>query len=211
MYFCLPFNNKQTKKLNEAKDANSDDENYEEEEVVEEEEEDTSRRLEEDLLNDIRCGLNKNNGRLDDELLTRIFRYKLRSRECMNQGYVLDGYPKTLNQARLLFAVPEDSHDVDFSEEEEEEDDEEEDDDNEYDDNEEEEKVDCSFLPEVVIVLEARDDFLIERMIKFSEEELRDTHYTEDHMIRRLKIYRCENVFFKPKILLFRDRNLEKV
>lgn len=41
--------------------------------------------------------------RLDDEMLTQIFKIKLTSPPCQNQGYVLDGYPKTLEQAQSLF------------------------------------------------------------------------------------------------------------
>ena len=41
--------------------------------------------------------------RLDDEMLTQLFRMKLLSSPCQNQGYVLDGYPKTLDQALSLF------------------------------------------------------------------------------------------------------------
>jgi len=40
---------------------------------------------------------------LDDEILTQIFKIKLLSPPCQNQGYVLDGYPKTLEQAQSLF------------------------------------------------------------------------------------------------------------
>ena len=41
--------------------------------------------------------------RLDDDMLTQIFKIKLMSPPCQNQGYVLDGYPKTLEQAQSLF------------------------------------------------------------------------------------------------------------
>lgn len=41
--------------------------------------------------------------RLDDEMLTQIFKLKLMSSPCQNQGYVLDGYPKTFDQAVSLF------------------------------------------------------------------------------------------------------------
>ncbi len=40
---------------------------------------------------------------MDDEILTQIFKIKLMSPPCQNQGYVLDGYPKTLEQAQSLF------------------------------------------------------------------------------------------------------------
>ena len=41
--------------------------------------------------------------RLDDEMLTQVFKLKLTSSPCQNQGYVLDGYPKTFDQAVSLF------------------------------------------------------------------------------------------------------------
>lgn len=40
---------------------------------------------------------------MDDELLTQIFKVKLMSPPCQNQGYILDGYPKTSEQAQNLF------------------------------------------------------------------------------------------------------------
>ncbi|CAL8104023.1 unnamed protein product [Calicophoron daubneyi] len=43
------------------------------------------------------------NGRLNDETLIRLLIQKLLTRPCQNQGFVLDGFPKTLQQAELLF------------------------------------------------------------------------------------------------------------
>ena len=40
---------------------------------------------------------------MDDEILTQIYKIKLMSPPCQNQGYVLDGYPKTFEQAHSLF------------------------------------------------------------------------------------------------------------
>lgn len=42
--------------------------------------------------------------RLDDQLLTRLFRDRLHSKPCQNQGFILDGYPKTIEQAKELFS-----------------------------------------------------------------------------------------------------------
>merc|ERR1712157_64978 len=57
-----------------------------------------------DLLNDIQEGLSVS-ARLDDELMCKIFRYHLTSKPCKNQGFVLDGFPKTKEQAAILFAL----------------------------------------------------------------------------------------------------------
>ncbi|CAH8502311.1 unnamed protein product [Dicrocoelium dendriticum] len=43
------------------------------------------------------------NGRLNDETLMRLVVQKLLSHPCQNQGFVLDGFPKTIAQAELLF------------------------------------------------------------------------------------------------------------
>lgn len=40
----------------------------------------------------------------NDEGMTKIFGWKLSQQSCRNQGFVLDGYPKTKRQAWLLFA-----------------------------------------------------------------------------------------------------------
>jgi len=44
-----------------------------------------------------------NNGRIDDSLIIRFYRDKLHSMPCQNQGFVLDGFPKTYEQAKDLF------------------------------------------------------------------------------------------------------------
>ena len=43
-------------------------------------------------------------GRYSDEHLIEFFKEKLKSMPCQNQGYVLDGFPKTEQQAIELFA-----------------------------------------------------------------------------------------------------------
>lgn len=43
-------------------------------------------------------------GRLDDQYIIRIMKDKLNSKTCRNQGFVLDGFPKTYEQAKELFS-----------------------------------------------------------------------------------------------------------
>jgi adenylate kinase len=57
----------------------------------------------EDGLAEVAASKEENGGRIGDDLLTRMFRRKLSSKACVNQGYVLDGYPKTAAQNLLLF------------------------------------------------------------------------------------------------------------
>lgn len=42
-------------------------------------------------------------GVLDDHLKVKVVKDKLRSKPCRNQGFVLDGFPETCEQARELF------------------------------------------------------------------------------------------------------------
>lgn len=102
----------------------------------------------------------------------RLFLRKLRSAECSNQGYVIDGYPKTLEQAKELFAG-ENANEID-------------------EELDEEVQADgtVSIMPELVVSLEASDEFLKERIIHRPEKEIQGTHYTEEHMVRRLKEFR---------------------
>ncbi|XP_043799816.1 adenylate kinase 7-like [Apis laboriosa] len=150
------------------------------EDMDEEEEdllEDRTAKLEEqqELLDEIQRNRQRANGYLDDDLVNRLFQRKLRSKECQNQGYVIDGYPKTLEQAQMLFT----GERADELEEEMEE--------------EAEMEPVTTILPELVVSLEASDDFLKERIIQQPEKNIQDTHYTEEHMIRRLKEYRKRN------------------
>lgn len=84
----------------------------------------------------------------------------------------MDGHPKTLEQARKLFLI--NGRDLEEGDEE-------------YEDTE---AGDVDFLPELILVLEASDEFLKERVMNLPESEIQNTHYTEEHMLRRLREYR---------------------
>lgn len=86
----------------------------------------------------------------------------------------MDGHPKTLEQARKLFLI--DRRDLEEEEEE-------------YED-EDTRASEADILPELVVVLEASDEFLKERIMNLPEKEIQNTHYTEEHMLRRLREYR---------------------
>ena len=42
-------------------------------------------------------------GRLDDGIIIKFFKERLMSKPCQNQGFILDGFPKTNEQAKALF------------------------------------------------------------------------------------------------------------
>jgi len=57
-----------------------------------------------DLLNTIN-EVREQGSRLDDQTIARLFRDRLHSKPCQNQGFILDGYPKTTDQAKELFSL----------------------------------------------------------------------------------------------------------
>lgn len=76
------------------------------EDEAEEDEDEDPGKLEEykDLLEAISESKEQNNGRIDEQYVIRFFREKLLSKPCQNQGFILDGFPKTSEQAKELFA-----------------------------------------------------------------------------------------------------------
>ena len=75
-----------------------------EQETEEGEEDDGAAQDAQDLLETINEQKEQNNGRIDDENVISFFREKLNSMPCQNQGFILDGFPKTFEQAKKLFA-----------------------------------------------------------------------------------------------------------
>lgn len=57
-----------------------------------------------EFLNAINNSIEAGNGRMEDKYVIAFLRNKLKSMPCQNQGFILDGYPKTIAQARELFA-----------------------------------------------------------------------------------------------------------
>eukprot|EP00052_Salpingoeca_macrocollata_P017549 m.143118 g.143118 ORF g.143118 m.143118 type:complete len:682 (-) comp20426_c0_seq1:60-2105(-) len=104
------------------------------------------------------------NGRYPDSDVLAWFQERLRTRACRNQGYVLDGYPKTEAMAKLLFAEPENA-----------------------------DNPDPALLPEFVFALDASDEFLRDRVMNMPEAEVQGTHNTEDGFNRRIAQYRAQN------------------
>lgn len=88
----------------------------------------------------------------------------------------MDGYPKTLLQAKNLFESDRDDEEIGETE-------------SDISDNTLI-GTNRQIMPELVIVLEASDEFLIERVIRLPEKEIQRTHYNEEGTLRRLKEYR---------------------
>ncbi|XP_050010784.1 adenylate kinase 7 isoform X1 [Alexandromys fortis] len=143
------------------------------EEEGEEEEEEENVEDAQELLDGIKESMEQNAGRLEDQYIIRFMKEKLKSMPCRNQGYILDGFPKTYDQAKDLF--------------------------NQEDEEEEEEvrgkmfPYDRLITPEFVCGLDASDDFLKERVMNLPESILAGTHYSQDRFLRSLSNYRDIN------------------
>ncbi|KAJ3295038.1 Adenylate kinase 7 [Borealophlyctis nickersoniae] len=125
-----------------------------------------------ELLEELREAAKANNGKYPDEHVIHFLRDKLRSMPCRNQGYVLDGYPNTVDEAKEVFKS-----------------------DNE--DDTKEEKIlptgDPLLTPDVVISLEASDDFIKERIMNLPESAIAGTKNSEEALTRRLEDFRAAN------------------
>eukprot|EP00053_Salpingoeca_punica_P023012 m.215936 g.215936 ORF g.215936 m.215936 type:complete len:681 (+) comp44039_c0_seq1:53-2095(+) len=106
------------------------------------------------------------NGRYSNAFVVKWYRDALQHMSCRNQGFVLDGFPKTTEQAKELFKS---------------------------DEGDEADAVMKEILPEFVFDLEGSDDFLRERMMNLPEEQVEGTHNNEEEFNRRLSQYHNVN------------------
>ncbi|NXX34118.1 KAD7 kinase, partial [Nicator chloris] len=123
-----------------------------------------------ELLEAIKENMKQNKGHLGDEYVIKIVKGKLMSMPCRNQGYVLDGFPETYEQAMEL-----------FKEEEEEE------------AKGKMPKFNEIIIPEFIFSLTASDEFLINRVLNLPESEVAGTNYTEEQFLQSLKRFRKLN------------------
>ncbi|XP_054910422.1 adenylate kinase 7-like isoform X2 [Poeciliopsis prolifica] len=124
-----------------------------------------------DQLENIQKTLQDNQGVLTEDLIFEILREKLYSKGCRNQGFVLDGFPETMEQAKTVFA----------------------------DESQENQDVDVLsnmpwynkiITPEYIFNLEAPDDFLIKRVQELPESKAEKLRYTQNEFPSCLDAYR---------------------
>ncbi|ESP02316.1 hypothetical protein LOTGIDRAFT_199862 [Lottia gigantea] len=138
----------------------------------EEEEDDGSAQDAQEFLDQINDSKENNNGRIEDQFIIRFYKDKLHSMSCQNQGFILDGFPKTLEQARELFIGDEDEEPEEASKGG---------------------NYDKAIMPEFVISLEATDEFVKERVMNLPESIVTGSHNTEEGLMRRLAEFRANN------------------
>lgn len=183
---------KQRLKLKQEKEAqrlqaleeNEEDLNEEEEEEIEEEEESGDIEEWEEQIRDIQTVLGESeDNKLPDEQVIKLLKNLLKSNICQNQGFVLDGYPKTTEQAEELFGSIGEGIEEEMAGEE------------DLDEGEDRYAAiaNSTVMPHYVFSLVAPDDFLCSRIKRKQEKDIEGTHYTEEHMKRRLEIFRQTN------------------
>lgn len=136
-------------------------------ESEEDDEDDGKAAEDEQLLSAIEEDEKNNDGRISDENLIRLVRDTLKSMRCQNQGFVLDGFPKNLDQTKELFV-------------------------NEDNDGEEEGEnliYEKTITPEFLISLHADDDYLRNRVMNLPESVVIPGHTDEKGLLRRLKAF----------------------
>ncbi|KRX09632.1 P-loop containing nucleoside triphosphate hydrolase [Pseudocohnilembus persalinus] len=115
--------------------------------------------------------------RLPDEMLIKAYKQRLVMTDCRNRGFIIDGYPKTFNQAKAIFMKPKPAG---------------EDEDDQAEDWPQ--IVDTEIIPDSVIFLEASNEYLLNFVKEnLKEEQVQGTHYTEEGMNTRLQQYRQNN------------------
>lgn len=117
------------------------------------------------------------------EILSKIMKLYLVSPEIRNKGYVLDGYPRTFEEAQGLFNKGEDEG----GDEEE----------GEEEVNEDTPDVNMKIKPASVIYLNEDDKFLQKRLLAIPQDQVEGTHNNEAGFKRRIKKYRADH---NPKL-----------
>jgi len=124
----------------------------------------------------------KCNPRLPDDVLYDLVKIQLNSAGCMNKGFILDGFPRSKEDAKHVFMdkIPIEKPQGEEQDEEAE---------VQY-----EEKLNDKIVPQYAIALEAEDAALVARAKELAPEKVDNTHHNEQGVTRRLKEYRARNV-----------------
>lgn len=125
--------------------------------------------------------------RLTDDILTDLVKIQLNSAACQNKGFILDGFPRSQEEAKLIFMDK-----IPIADEV----NENEDPDGAAEDAEPkfEERLNEKIIPQYTIALEADDTSLTQRAKELPPAQTADNHHNDSGMARRLKDYRGRNV-----------------
>ncbi|XP_072308924.1 adenylate kinase 7-like [Eucyclogobius newberryi] len=142
---------------------------------------------EQKMLREIQKSLDESGGLSTDGKLLSIVKEKLNSRGSFNQGFVLDGFPHTYEQAQLLFFDPEpESQDSIVMEP----------------------VYNKRITPENIFVLNSSDELLMERAQAFPESVAEERRYTQEAFLSRLKRYRERSAVAETLLDYFEELEL---
>ncbi|VEN40069.1 unnamed protein product [Callosobruchus maculatus] len=158
------------------------------------------------------------NHKLPDQYVARLMKLFLGKEPCRSRGYVLDGYPKTTEQAREIFGqvaetemageggeggggvLPpmegeggmggEGQTDADMGMMS---------------------NAVNQILPDYVVSLVGTDDFLCERVMKLPQREIQGTHYEEESMLHRLLEFRENNTERNTMLNFFDESGIHPI
>ncbi|KAM3603156.1 uncharacterized protein V6R79_017437 [Siganus canaliculatus] len=122
-------------------------------------------------LDNLNKSLTNSDGRLTDQLVD-ILQQKLNSKPCRNQGFVLDGFPETYEQAKQIFSEVDEEN---------------------QDSKSKRPKCNKQITPEHIFTLNATDEFLTERVQGLPQAEAENMSYTQEEFVSRLMKYRQLN------------------
>ncbi|KAG7226212.1 hypothetical protein INR49_002906 [Caranx melampygus] len=140
-----------------------------------------------EMLHKLKDSMEQNAGLVDDQLLVKVMKDKLMSNPCRNQGFVLDGFPKTYEQATELFNVEEDESE---------------------DETSQTSSRSKKIMPEFVLSLDVTDAFLKERVMNLSEKLVQEHNYEQEHFLQRLARYRENNMKDETVVSYFDEQDI---
>ncbi|KAH6569550.1 hypothetical protein BASA62_004716 [Batrachochytrium salamandrivorans] len=134
------------------------------------EEKDDDVEMDIEVLNEIKEAVKANNGEYPTHHVINFVKEVLQSMRCRNQGYVLDGFPTTLEEAKQLFKANGDDTKDDKGL-----------------------SIDELIAPEFVFIIEANDQFVKQRIMRLPEAVVSGTKNSEEALLKRLEEYRKIN------------------
>ncbi|XP_074548848.1 adenylate kinase 7 [Halichoeres trimaculatus] len=140
----------------------------------------------EELLSSLKDSMEQNGGQLEDHLSVKLLKQKLTSNPCRNQGFILDGFPDTYEQAKELFS----------------------DEDHESEAETSLNSPHSGITPEFVLVLDASDSFLQDRVMNLPEPLVQKQNYEQDHFLQLLSQYRERNMEEETVVNFFDELDL---
>uniref|UniRef100_A0A3P9IFF9 Adenylate kinase 7b n=1 Tax=Oryzias latipes TaxID=8090 RepID=A0A3P9IFF9_ORYLA len=135
-----------------------------------------------DLLSSLKDSMKHNKDVSENQL--KVLKEKLMSNPCRNQGFVLDGFPNTYEQAKEVFSGVEE-------------------------DDETPHKASVRrVVPEFVFTLDAPDNLLVDRVMNLPESVVQEHNYHPENFTKRLATYRKMNTLEETVLTFFTELDI---